>query len=153
MIMNVFEQQRGRFIEFLNKHHIWVLATCSDNDISARNMSVISIGHKIYFQTDITFEKYKHIVNNPHVALCCENYQVKGTAKILGATADKKNAEIMNKYQRVHPSSYKHYSGRDNSCLIEINPESLKMWDYINSEPYITKVNFMNENVECYKYE
>ncbi|MCX7773808.1 MAG: pyridoxamine 5'-phosphate oxidase family protein, partial [Clostridia bacterium] len=94
-----FEQENERFEQYLSSHHIWVLATGSHDEISARSMSIITIGPKIYFQTDAGFEKTRHITENPNVALCCGNYQVKGTARILGLTIDEKNVPIMDLYK------------------------------------------------------
>ncbi len=151
--MNFFEQEIERFEHFLMQHTIWILATGSRNDISARSMSIIYYGNKIYFQTDTCFEKCTHIRENPHVALCCANYQVKGLAKILGHGTDKGNADIMTHYQKVHPDSYKRYSGRMNHCLIEVVPESIQIWSYINGYPYITRIDLVQQTAEFIKYE
>ena len=148
-----FEQEKEKFERFLNQHSIWILATGSQNDISARSMSIIYYGNKIYFQTDTCFEKCTHIRENPHVALCCANYQVKGLAKILGHATDKGNAELMTHYQKVHPNSYKRYSNRKNQCLIEVVPEFIQIWDYINDDPWIAKIDLILQTAENIKYE
>jgi Pyridoxamine 5''-phosphate oxidase. len=150
--MNNYEQKKERFEEFLSKHPVWIIASGSYNDITASSISVINQGVKIYFQTDYEFEKTKHIIKSPNVALCCANYQVKGKARILGPTISDKNADLMNEYQKVHPNSYKLYSCRDTSCLIEIDPVSIKIWDYIDGEPYITNVDLTLQTTECIKY-
>jgi len=151
--MNTFEKETEKFIGFLNQHTIWVLATGYNNDISARSMSIINVSNKIYFQTDINFEKSKQLQKNPHVALCCGNYQVKGHAKILGSTTDEANMSLMNHYQKIHPDSYRRYSKREGGCLIEVEPENVQIWDYINDEPYIISLNLVKQTVDIKKYE
>lgn len=148
-----FEQEKEKFECYLNKNHVWVLATGSQNEISARSMSIINEGLKIYFQSDIHFEKYRHIFENPNIALCCGNYQVKGTAQIMGSTTDAANTEIMAHYQRVHPSSYERYSRKKDSFLVEIEPRSVQIWDYIENEPVITRINLILKTAEIEKYE
>ncbi len=150
--MNNFELETKKFEEFLTNHPVWIIASGSHNEITASSVSVINRGSKIYFQTGYDFEKTKHITENPNIALCCANYSVKGKARILGSTTSDENAEIMKQYQKVHPDSYRRYSGRNKSCLIEIDPVSIKVWDYIDGEPYITNVNLTLETAECKRY-
>lgn len=59
-----------------------VLATSYENKVTARNMSYVIINKKIYFQTDKTFLKHYQMVKNPNVALCVDNIQIEGVAKI-----------------------------------------------------------------------
>jgi general stress protein 26 len=151
--MSVYEKELEKFIQFLMSHSIWVLATGTGNEISARSMSIINIGTKIYFQTDIHFEKYEHLQRNSNVALCCGNFQIKGHSKILGSTTDIANVDIMNRYKEIHPDSYSRYSNKKTSCLIEIEPTSVQIWDYLESEPYITNINFELKTINIKKYE
>ncbi len=150
--MKDFEREKERFERFLKEHAVWAVATGAQNDISVRSMSIINRRLKIYFQTDILFEKYKHLMNNPCIALCCANYQVKGLAEVLGPTMDETNAELMSYFKEVHPDSYRQYSRRQNSCLVEVEPESVQIWDYVNGEPYITRMNLVEKSVESTKY-
>lgn len=147
-----YEQEMERFVQFINHHPIWILATGSQNHISASSMSILYHDAKIYFQTDYNFEKTKHILANPHVALCCANYKLKGIAKILGSTIDKKNELLMKYYQKAHPDSFRRYSNREKSCLVEVTLESMKIWDYLNGEPFITDVNFVQRTESTIKY-
>lgn len=149
----MYEKETERFYQFLKDHSTWVLATGVGSDISARSMSIISIGTKIYFQTDINFEKYGHLQRNPNAALCCGNYQIKGHAKILGATTDMVNAHIMNYYKEIHPDSFRRYSNKRDSCLIEIEPIKVQIWDYTDGEPYITNINLALKTIDIKKYE
>jgi general stress protein 26 len=151
--MSVYEKELEKFNQFLMNHNIWVLATVAGNDISARSMSIINIGNKIYFQTDIHFEKYEHLQRNSNVALCCCNFQIKGHSKILGSTTDMVNVDIMNHYKKIHPDSYSRYSNKKASCLIEIEPTSAQIWDYLEGEPYITNIDFELKTINIKKYE
>jgi general stress protein 26 len=151
--MSSFAQEQERFERFLDQHTVWVLATGAGSEISARSMSIIHQGLKIYFQTDTSFEKYRHISTNPNVALCCSNYQVKGYARILGHASEEANAALMSRYKEVHPGSYERYSSRESQCLIEVEPRTVQIWDYIGNEPYITRMDMVNETVVSAKYE
>ncbi len=151
--MSSYAQEKERFERFLDQHIVWVLATGADSDISARNMSIMRQGLKIYFQTDTNFEKYRHISRNPNVALCCSNYQVKGYARILGHASEEANAALMSLYKEVHPGSYERYSNRETQCLIEVEPRTVQIWDYIGNEPYITVVDMVQETFVSTKYE
>jgi general stress protein 26 len=150
--MNNYEKEKEQFEQFINHHPVWIIATGSQNDISASSISILYHEAKIYFQTDINFEKIKHILANPHVALCCANYQLKGTAKILGSTIDEKNGLLMKYYQKAHPDSFRRYSKREKSCLVEVTLESIKIWDYLDGEPYITNINCVQHTESTTKY-
>lgn len=37
-------------------------------------------------------------------------------------------------YQKIHPDAYKRYANRKNQCLIEVVPEFIQIWNYINAK-------------------
>lgn len=148
-----FEQEKQRLEQFLSKNDVWALATGSGNDVSVRSVSIMHRGLKIYFQTDVNFEKSRHIRENPRVALCCINYQIKGHARIIGLTTSGANAELMELYKKAQPDAYRHYSHMKTSCLVEIDPESVQIWDYSHDEPYITRMDLIQGTAESRKYE
>lgn len=69
--------------DYLDKKKHIVLATSLNDEPTARTVSHIILDKKIYFQTDIKFDKCMQIEENNNVALCLENYQIEGTTKIL----------------------------------------------------------------------
>lgn len=132
-------------IEFLEKNTIWVLATCINNHVTARSISIINFGLKIYFQTDSEMEKYKQIVENPNVALCYKNYQIEGNAVIKGNID--KNSDFLGKYRIVHKNSFEKYSHLKNEVVIEIKPSIIKIWKYIDDKPCIDFIDVIKKQV------
>jgi uncharacterized pyridoxamine 5'-phosphate oxidase family protein len=151
--MELYEYEKERFKQYLKKNTLWVVATSSNDIVSARSMSIINKDMIMYFQTDIYFEKYKQLKSNPNIALCSRNFQVKGIAKDLGQTLDPVNKHLMELYKEVHPGSYNHYSQKPESCLIQIDVTSIKIWDYIENEPYITTVDLINNTANKIHYQ
>ena len=88
--------EKETFDNLDKKKHI-VLATCLNDEPTARTVSYIILDNKIYFQTDIKFDKCMQIEENNNVALCLDNYQIEGTAKILEHPRNKTENRLQNK--------------------------------------------------------
>ena len=127
--------------DYLDKKKHIVLATCLNDEPTARTVSHIILDNKIYFQTDIKFDKCIQIEENNNVALCLENYQIEGTAKILEHPFNEKNKRFLNKFKQVHKNSFNEYSAIKDEVVIEINPIFIKIWKYIGNKPYIEYLN------------
>lgn len=139
--MENYQEAINKFRTYLSSHTIWVVATGNNEGITASSMSILSFSERIYFQTDERFEKYKFLTINPHIALCNGNYQIKGLAKSLGSTTSEANEVIMQAYRKVHPNSYKMYSEKKEGVLIEIDPQKVICWDYIESQPFLSFID------------
>lgn len=74
--MDEFEVKRQAFFNQMDNHKSMALSTSLNNKVTSRMMSIVIIENKLYFQTDITFCKYKQIKYNPKVALCADNIQI-----------------------------------------------------------------------------
>lgn len=61
-----------------------ILAICSNNRVTARDVYFASNDFSIYFVTSKAYEKYKQIQKNKNVALCLGNIQIEGIAIIKG---------------------------------------------------------------------
>lgn len=131
-----FKTLETEVIELLDKNKIWVLATSSNDRVTARSISIVNEGLRIYFQTDKNFIKYKQIVKNPNVALCYGNVQIEGTAKIKGHPLDEVNQRFVELYRKCHEGSFLRYSHLKNQVVIEIEPKLITLWKYIDSEPF-----------------
>ena len=127
--------------DYLDKKKHIVLATSLNDEPTARTVSHIILDKKIYFQTDIKFDKCMQIEENNNVALCLDNYQIEGTAKILEHPFNEKNESFLNKFKQVHENSYNEYSTLEDEVVIEINPIFIKIWKYIDNKPYIEYLN------------
>ena len=131
--------------EILEKNKHIVLATCLNDKPTARTVSHIILDNKIYFQTDIKFDKCMQIEENNNVALCLDNYQIEGTAKILGHPLNEENERFLNKFKQVHKNSFNEYSALEDEVVIEINPIFIKIWKYIDNKPYIEYLNIIDK--------
>jgi uncharacterized pyridoxamine 5'-phosphate oxidase family protein len=136
----------------IRKSKIMALATSSQDNPSVRLVSYIMCDNKIFFQTGTDLNKYDQICKNKNVALCVDNIQIKGVAKIIGKTNDEQNKEIMEIYKEYHKNSYETYSHRDNEILIEIIPENIVKWDYEDGKPYRIFINMKNKTIKKEMY-
>jgi general stress protein 26 len=151
--MEEFKKKKKELWDYIDSHKIWVVATGNQTDVTASNMCILSWQEHIYFQTDKRFEKFQNIRENGHIALCFGNYRIKGAAKILGPTTSEENAEIMAAYQQAHPDSYRRYSNKPEGMLIEVVPTEIKIWDYIDGNPYIAYLDLNKQTYVSNLYE
>ena len=140
-----YNELKKETFEILEKNKHIVLATCLNDEPTARTVSHIILDNKIYFQTDIKFDKCMQIEENNNVALCLDNYQIEGTAKILEHPLNEKNERFLNKFKQVHENSFKEYSTLEDEVVIEINPIFIKIWKYIDNKPYIEYLNIIDK--------
>lgn len=136
-----YNELEKEIFDYLDKKKHIVLATCLNDEPTARTVSHITLDNKIYFQTDIKFDKCMQIGENNNVALCLENYQIEGTAKILEHPFNEKNKRFLNKFKQIHEKSFNEYSALEDEVVIEINPIFIKIWKYIDDKPYIEYLN------------
>ena len=125
----------NEFFNILGNQKVMVLATSYGDSVTARNMSCIILDKKIYFQTDTAFKKIKQIVMNPNVALCVDNIQIEGIAKIRKHPFDEENKEFVNAFKERYKGSYERYSHIKNEVVVEIEPTFVTLWKYKGSQP------------------
>jgi len=136
MIEISYELLEKEIYNLLGDNKILVLATSSDNRVTARSVSCIVIGKKVCFQTDKTFLKCEQIMKNQNVALCTENIQIEGIAKIKGHPLNEENKDFAEKYKNYYKSSYDNYSHMQNETVIEVESTYITLWKYENGLPY-----------------
>lgn len=85
-----YKTEFSNLLKEISDKYTMVLATSDENIVTARNITTMLINDRIYFQTDSRMEKVKQIIKNPHVALCVENIQILGKAKLLGSWNENK---------------------------------------------------------------
>ena len=119
----------------LGSHKVMVLATSFEDRVTARNMSCIIMKHKIYFQTDKNFLKTQQMLKNQNVALCVDNIQLEGIAKIIGSAEEV--PEFCEAYKRYFRASYDTYTHLINQVIIEVEPTFIILWRYADGrKPY-----------------
>lgn len=127
----------------LGKFKDMVLATSSQDRVTARTVSTILYNKKIYFQTANDMEKYIQIIDNSSVALTKGFYQLEGIAKSIGTWSD--NPEICECYKSIHSSSYNNYGMLPEEEVIEVHITRLKLWTYENNEVYLIDCDLNND--------
>ena len=128
-----YKTLEAEVINIISSNGIMVLATSSKDRVTARAMSCVNDGLKIYFQTGIDSIKYAQMKENPNVALCCANMQIEGKSKFLDQSLREKT--IIGKYAIEHPGSYEKYSSMKKSFVVEIVPSLVTLWKYENGNP------------------
>ncbi|HBE79558.1 MAG TPA: pyridoxamine 5'-phosphate oxidase [Firmicutes bacterium] len=138
--LNYFEAEK-EVIDSISKNKLMVLATSFENRVTARTMSIINKGITIFFQTDKNFIKYQQIERNPNVALCIENIQIEGIAKIKGHPYE--NSFFTDTFKIKHKGSYENYSHLTDEIVIEVEPHFITFWKYNETDrkPYRDFIN------------
>jgi uncharacterized pyridoxamine 5'-phosphate oxidase family protein len=113
-----------------------VLATSYQDKVTARSMSCIIINRKIYCQTDKTFLKHNQMVKNPNVALCLDNIQIEGVAKIKQHPFAEENKGFIDIFKEKYKGSYENYSHMNNEVVVEIDPTFITLWTYENTQSF-----------------
>ena len=151
--INECEIEKKKIFNDLSSKTIMVLATSSNDIVTARSVSIFIHNEKIYFQTGNNMEKMIQIKKNRNIALCCDNYQLQGKAKNLGNWDI--NKDLLPFYIAKHESSYKLYGKMKEQIVVEVEIEKVKRWDYINQKPYIGNFDLIKKNfvIEEYKTE
>lgn len=128
-----YKQLKKEFDQIFKNNGIWFLATSDGSRVSCRAMSIIYDGSHIYFQTSKQLDKYKQLVKNNHIALCCSNVSVEGIAYDIGVWEN--NPQIKELYIRHHKGSYDAYGTAHDQVVIKIVPQYAVFWKYIDGSP------------------
>lgn len=115
-------------IDALERGKSIVLATCSKNRVTAREVYYASDDLKVFFITSKAYNKYKQIEKNRNVALCLGNIQVEGIASILGHPSLEENRDAINTCLNKSRSDFEPYLKYKNIVLIEVAIERIKLW-------------------------
>lgn len=130
-----YEQLQQEIMDILGKNKYWVLATSADNRVTARSMSIVNDGLKIYFQTETLLDKYQQMVANPNIALCYNNVQIEGKAESKGQVARLANQKIREMYCAHHKKSYERWQALEEQVFVEVQPVRITIWKYIDCKP------------------
>jgi uncharacterized pyridoxamine 5'-phosphate oxidase family protein len=136
-----------KVFEDLKQKRLMVFASCAEQKVTARMMSVIHHNQKIYFQTGANSVKFEQLSNNPNAALCIDNVQIEGTARDLGHVLNPENSFFAETYSQIHPGSFKLYSHLSFNRLIEITPHFITLWKYdADGKPFQDFIDLDNKN-------
>ncbi len=129
-------QVEKEVIDFISRNSKMVLATCSENRVTARAVSIVNQGMKILFQTDTEFLKYRQIIENPNVALCSGNIQIEGQATITCHPFE--NPYFIENYKVIHKTAFEKYSHLKDNVIVQVEPSLITFWKYteVDRKPY-----------------
>lgn len=140
--MNNFEGNLPRLWKKIGSHSVMALATCSENHVTSRSMSVVVLDGKFYCQTNRNFLKYQQILHNANVALCSNNFSIEGVVRDVGKPLDIENSSVAKAIKKHFLLAYKAYSGLEEERLLEIAPTLIYSWSYELAKPYIEYWDF-----------
>ncbi len=119
----------------IEKSRDMVLATSSNDHVSARSVSTITNANKIYFQANKKSEKYQQIKVNNSVAMTKGFIQIEGIAVDIGHWSE--HQELYQLYVNRHQSSYEAYGNLEGQTVIEVQPTRIKLWSYEGDDVFM----------------
>ena len=145
---NNYNRVKKEIFEILSKNKHIVLATSYKDVVTARTISYVFIDEKILFQTLSSYIKTQQIEKNSNVALCIDNLQIEGKAKVIGNPLEKNNEIFLNKYKKNHKSAYEKYSMLKDEVVIEVVIEKISRWFYKNNKGYKESINLITKGYD-----
>lgn len=148
--MNTFSEHFEAFLTDFGKGRKMVLSTAENNIVSSRMMSVVLIDGVFYFQTDVTFKKYRQLSNNPNAALCIDNIQLEGICEEIGQPLQ--NARFCECFRECFKGSFDAYTSLKNERLFAFKPTYIERWIYKDGVPHIETldINARSYNISEY---
>jgi general stress protein 26 len=119
-----YNEKLREFIGFIHKDEnaIMVLATSFHNRVSARNILTIADENNIYFFTWKHSRKCEDITKNSNVALCRENIQIEGKAKIIGFFTDEVSKKYIRIFQNRFPEAIRKWEQKPSMVIVQVVP-------------------------------
>lgn len=121
----------------LNKAEVIYLSTSLKDAVSARPVSPMNIGLRLFVRTSASSKKANEMMNNSNVAVCVENFYFTGKAKSLGSVFDDSNREIKKAYILRYPDSFGDGDEfiKADELFFELSIEHVSEWVYENGIP------------------
>ncbi len=117
-----FSDLKENIIKFLEGKRGIVVATSSNNRVTARTVSFVNNGLQIFFWSYGNHTKCKQIQENPNIAMCRDNLQVEGIAKLHGSILDSNNKDYLREFQKKFPKDYDRYVNEPDMILVKVKP-------------------------------
>lgn len=106
-----------------------VLSTCLNDHITSRLVDCACYETSIYFLTWSHHTKCNQIQENPKVAFCYRNLQIKGVAKILGNPLLKNNQEHSERYKAKQQETFRRFTKYDGMFLVKADIHAIHSWE------------------------
>lgn len=126
-----------RFEETLKTAETVVLATSRNDSVSARPVSIMNIGRRIFVRTSGSSRKAQDMAVNPNVAICLGNFYFTGKVKSWRSVFDEHNAEIRAEYTARYPDAFSIDDEfiQSDEQFFEISVDRVCEWVYENGVP------------------
>lgn len=135
MKQNDYDEASSSFWNSFGNGRHMVLSTAFCDRVSSRMMSVVNIDGCLYFQTFRTSRKYEQLKKNAHVALCCDNIQIEGSAEESGHPLD--NLAFCTAFREKYPSSYDYYTSLECEVLYRVRVSRIERWVYKDGRQFL----------------
>lgn len=136
-----YEERLAQVGEFLASKRAIVLATCEKDQVTARTVSFVSSGADVYFMSFLSNTKCRQIQSNPNVALCRDNVQIEGTARILGPVTDTGNEEFAELLREKYPNDYAGYAAHPEMVLLHVVPSRIGVYRKEGDEHLVDRLD------------
>ena len=125
-----YDDKYNETINFLKSKDSIVVATSDKDKVAARTVYFVMLNSCVYFLTSKAYDKYKQIVKNPNVALCSDNIQIQGVAKVKGHPGLEENKAILKYFLEKCPEKErnKRYVKHKNTVFIEVEINKISIW-------------------------
>lgn len=123
-----YETLTQEVIHTLENNKSIVLATCSNNRVTAREVYFASKNLSIYFLTSKAYDKFKQIEKNRNIALCLGNIQMEGVAIIKGHPNLPENEIETSICLSKSKKEFEHFIKYKNTVLIEAVITRVELW-------------------------
>jgi general stress protein 26 len=140
-----YQSVRQEKIRLLSNHMLAVLATSHNDIVTARTVDYASKGLDIYFLSWEHHTKCAQIKANHRVALCIDNLQIEGRAKILGSPLDAKNSKAADIYRLKLPIMFNDFASRPGMVIVKVIPDSIVSFLRSGSRRYWEHLDLSNK--------
>lgn len=121
----------------LEQAEVLYLSTSLNDVVSARPVSPLMLGARLFVRTSAASRKAKEMLANPHIAGCVGNFYFTGKAKALGSVSAAQNTAVKEAYQARYPGAFSEEDDfiQSDEMFFELLVENAAEWVYENGAP------------------
>jgi general stress protein 26 len=143
-----FDKIKLDIVALLDTHREIVLATSTNDRVTARVVSFANNGLDIYFLSWEHNKKIQQLKDNPKVALCLKNLEIEGLAEVLGNAFEDKYNDIGDLFKsKFSPKWFDTFSHIKEMVLVKITLNNITKFENINRRFHLQNVDIVNKKV------
>ena len=121
----------------LSEAELIYLASGADDRISARPVSVMNNGLRVFIRTSGSSRKAREMTSNQNIAACVGHFYFTGTAKSLGSAYSEENAPVRAAYLQRYPGAFGQEDEyiRPDEQFFELVIDQISEWKYRDGIP------------------